>query len=190
MPNGQRRIRPWRATGLYRGKPATSAPTPAQQRSITGLREQFLTDHLRGDPTAGQQVILDLLVFAKIRHADAMAYLSTMPRPWIDRRSHRAWRVVEDLSRMERHIARLTLALVDPVLERRPQPVETLADYVAKKDAEGAKLPEGAKEAPRGQESQRDEVGPLGEGGPPEPGGETKVIPGVTLKPEPPEAPA
>ncbi|HJW68008.1 MAG TPA: hypothetical protein VJ829_01490, partial [Candidatus Binatia bacterium] len=138
MASIHRRLRPYRQAGLYRGRTSGTppAPTPNQQRSIASLRDQLVADHLQNDPTAAQQVILDLLVFSKVRHADATAYLSTMPRPWIDRRAHRAWRIVDDLARMERHIARLTLALVDPVLERRPQPVETLADYVAKKDAE------------------------------------------------------
>ncbi len=81
-------------------------------------------------------MILDLLTFAKIRHSDATAYLSTMPRPWVDRRSHRAWQVVHDLGRLERHIARLMLALVDPVLERRLAPPEDLAAYIARNGAE------------------------------------------------------
>jgi hypothetical protein len=92
---------------------------------VATLRDQLIADHLHDDPTAAQQVILDLLTFAKIRHADATSYLTTVPRPWIDRRSRRAWTIVHDLGRLERHIARLTLALVDPVLERRPQPART-----------------------------------------------------------------
>jgi hypothetical protein len=140
MPNGQRRIRPWRATGLYRGRATgtTPAPTPQQRQSVADLRDRLVADHLQNDPTAGQQVILDLLTFAKIRHADAMNYLSTMPRPWIDRRAHRAWRIVGDLARMERHIAKLVTALVDPALERRLSPPEDLAAYIARKDAEAA----------------------------------------------------
>jgi hypothetical protein len=129
-----RRLRPWRNAGLYRTKP----PTPAQERTAATLRDQLVADHLHNDPTAGQQVILDLLTFAKVRHADATSSLATMPRPWIDRRSHRAWQVVHDLGRLERHIAKLLLVLADPTLERRPEPVETLADYVARKDAEQA----------------------------------------------------
>jgi hypothetical protein len=129
-----RRLRPWRNAGLYRTRP----PTPAQQQTAMTLREQLVTDHLHNDPTAGQQVILDLLTFAKVRHADATSYLASMPRPWIDRKSHQAWRVVHDLGRLERHIARLMLALVDPALERRPEPVETLSAYVARRDAEQA----------------------------------------------------
>jgi hypothetical protein len=64
--------------------------------------------------------------------------LATMPRPWIDRRSHSAWQIVHDLGRLERHIAKLVLALVDPSLERRSQPIEDLTGYVARKDAEQA----------------------------------------------------
>lgn len=131
-----RRLRPYRQAGLYRGRTGTPTPTPAQRQSIATLRDQLVADHLQDDPTAGQQVILDLLTFAKARHADATSYLVTMPRPWIDRRSHRAWQIVHDLGRLERHIAKLTLALMDPVLERRLAPPEDLHDYIARKDAE------------------------------------------------------
>ena len=129
MRGEHRRFRPYRSTRLY----STGPPTTRQQHAAGNLRDQLAADHLHSDPTAGQQVILDLLVFAKARHADATSYLATMPRPWIDRRSHRAWQIVHDLGRLERHIARLMLALVDPALERRPEPVETLADYVARR---------------------------------------------------------
>jgi hypothetical protein len=176
MPAGPRRLRPWRATGIYRGYRSGTppAPTPSQQRSIATLREQLLADHLHNDATAGQSVILDLLTFAKIRHADAMTYLSQMPRPWIDRRAHRAWRIVDDLARMERHIARLTLALVDPVLERRPTPPMDLTSYVAQRDAEkaaqdarptvpeGANVPEGAKDSSKGTEGAKNHEGAEG----------------------------
>jgi hypothetical protein len=140
MASLHRRLRPYQPAGLYRGRAngTPPAPTPNQQRSIASLRDQLVTDHLQNDPTAGQQVILDVLCFAKIRHADAMAYLSRMPRPWIDRRAHRAWRIVGDLARMERHIAKLVSALVDPALERRLAPPMDLTEYVAKKDAEKA----------------------------------------------------
>src|SRR5262245_34197881 len=130
MASLHRRLRPYRQAGLYRSKPA-----PSLAARVT-LREQLLADHLHDDPTAGQSVILDLLTFAKVRHDDATNYLASMPRPWIDRKSHRMWQVVHDLGRLERHIAKLMLALVDPALERRPEPVEALADYVARKDAE------------------------------------------------------
>jgi hypothetical protein len=134
MAGRTRRLRPWKPAGLYRDTP----PSPAQRQSAATLRDQLITDHLSNDPTAGQSVILDLLTFAKIRHADATSYLATMPRPWIDRRSHRAWQIVHDLGRLERHIAKLLLALVDPSLERRPQPIEDLTSYVARRDAEQA----------------------------------------------------
>jgi hypothetical protein len=140
MASIHRRLRPYRQAGLYRSRTGPpSAPTPAQRQTVATLREQLVADHLHDDPTAGQSVILDLLTFAKIRHSDATSYLAAMPRPWVDRRSHRAWQVVHDLGRLERHIARLTLALVDPVLERRLAAPEDLTAYVARKDADAAK---------------------------------------------------
>jgi hypothetical protein len=123
---------------MYRGG-RNGPPTPQQRQSAAALRDQLVADHLNGDPTAGQQVVLDLLTFAKIRHADCTTYLANMPRPWVDRRSHRAWTITHDLAKLERHIARLMLALVDPALERRLQPPEDLASYVARIDAEAEK---------------------------------------------------
>ena len=134
MPGVQRRIRRYHSTGMYRGR--NGPPTPQQRQTAATLRDELVTDHMRGDPTAGQRVILDLLTFAKIRHADATTYLAGMEHPWVDRRSRRAWTIVHDLGRLERHIARLVQALVDPALERRPQPIETLADYAARVNAE------------------------------------------------------
>jgi hypothetical protein len=87
---------------------------------------------------SGQKIILDLLSFAKAKHADAAHYLMTQPRPWCDRKSRRAWQIVHDTSKLERHVARLVAALLDPVLERRPVPVEDLTTYIARKDAEAA----------------------------------------------------
>src|SRR5262249_2571639 len=52
MPTGQRRLRPYRPSGMYRAQ-----ATPAQQTAAAGLREQLIQDHLHGDPSAGQQVI-------------------------------------------------------------------------------------------------------------------------------------
>jgi len=125
---------------MYRAGP----PSPAQSTAAATLRDALVADHLANDPTAAQRVILDLLVFAKARHADVANYLMGMPRPWVDRRSRRAWRITHDLSQLERHIARLTTALVDPVLERRPKPIESVKDYVARKDAERATVVEPA----------------------------------------------
>jgi hypothetical protein len=81
-------------------------------------------------------VILDLLLFAKARHADCAQYLLSLPRPWCDKRSRSAWRVVHDASKLERHVARLTAALVDPVLERKLAPAEDVRALAARMDAE------------------------------------------------------
>jgi hypothetical protein len=158
-----RRLRPYRPSGLYRLGP----PSVQQQQAAAPLRDQLVTDHLNGEPTAAQKVILDLLIFAKAKHADAAHYLMSLPRPWCDKRSRSAWKIVHDTSKLERHVARLVAALVDPVLERRPTPPMDLTAYVAQRDAEKAAqeaaTPEGAKN-PQGTE-----VGSLGEGVPPEP---------------------
>jgi hypothetical protein len=160
MPAGPRRLRPWRPSGLYR---KAGPLTPAQEHAAAPLREQLITDHLNGDPSAAQKVLLDLLVFAKVKHADVASFLMRQPRLWCDRRSRSAWKIVHDTSKLERHVARLVAALVDPVLERRPVPVEDLTSYIVRKDAEKAdQAPKGVKEAEGGQENTYGPVGGFG----------------------------
>jgi hypothetical protein len=126
-----RRFRPYRTSGLYAQK-----PTPAQLSAGATLREQLIAD--RGGPdvvSTAESMLIDLIVAAKVKHADVHNYLVRLPRPWCNRKSHQAWRIVLDAAYLERHLAKLLLALG---LERRPEAVETLADYVARKDAEQA----------------------------------------------------
>jgi hypothetical protein len=151
-------------------------PSQEQQAAAQPLRAGLIADHLRNDPTAGQRVILDVLTFAKARHADCAQYLLGMPRPWVDRCSRTAWKIVHDASRLERHVARLTAALVNPALERKLVPPEDLSAHVARMDAEKA-----AREA---QAAQAEAVG-----APPEvPAGNGRGAP--TISPEPATEPA
>jgi hypothetical protein len=131
MASVHRRIRPWRASNLYRQR-----PTPQQLAAGATLREQLIAD--RGGPdvvSTAESMLIDLIVAAKVKHADAHNYLVQLPRPWANRKSHAVWRVVLDAAYLERHLARLLMALG---LERRAEAVETLTDYVARKDAEHA----------------------------------------------------
>ena len=164
MASIHRRLRPYRQAGLYRGRTGPPpAPTPTQQRSIATLRtDQLVADHLQNDPTGGQQVILDLLTFAE--ECRTATPRRTCPRclvPRVDRRSHRAWQVVHDLRRLERHIARLMLALVEPGLERRLAPPEDLAAYIARNGAEqsAAGSPESAPADPASDDGGSQEQG-------------------------------
>jgi hypothetical protein len=128
MPARPRRLRPYRASGLY------AAPAPP----ATGLREQLIADHLGGEPSAAQSILLGLLSSAVAKHASVSNYLRSLPHPWVNKRRNAAWQIVHDLSKLERHVARLVAARVDPALERRPRPVEDLATYIARRDAETA----------------------------------------------------
>lgn len=166
MPSGPRRLRPWRPSGLYRNK----ALTPQQQQTAGTLRDQLAAD-LGQDPSAAQRILLDLVAIAKVKHADAAHYLMSLPRPWVDKRSRSVWRIVHDTSKLERHVARLVQALVDPALERRPQPVETLADYAARVTAEPQTPdedgPGSSGDGPRSSaEAMRSEVAPAGDDSP------------------------
>jgi hypothetical protein len=133
MADKPRRFRPYRASGMYRG--VLTAP---QQQQATDIRERLIADHLGGEPSAAQDIVLGLLGTAAAKHADAWAYLRSLPKPWVNRRSNRSWELVHDLSRLERHCAKLIEVLVNPALERRAQPPEDLAAYIARKDAEAA----------------------------------------------------
>jgi hypothetical protein len=130
MPSGPRRLRPYRPSGLYRAQ-----TTPAQQQAAASLREQLIADHLHGDPSAGQQILLGLLSSAAARHTSVANYLRTLPHPWVSRKTNRAWGIVMDLAKIERHVARLVAALCDPSLERKALPVEDLQSYIARKTA-------------------------------------------------------
>jgi hypothetical protein len=127
MPERPRRYRPYRASGLYRG-----VPTAPQQTQAADIRDRLIADHLGGAPSAAQDIVLGLLGAAAAKHADAWAYLRAMPKPWVNRRSNRSWELVHDLSKLERHCAKLIEVLVNPALERREPPAENLADYVTR----------------------------------------------------------
>jgi hypothetical protein len=124
---------------MYRG--VLTAP---QQTQAADIRERLIADHLGGAPSAAQDIVLGLLGAVAAKHADAWAYLRSMPKPWVNKRSNRSWELVHDLSKLERHCAKLIEVLVNPALERRPQPVEDLTAYVARKDAEAATAAEQA----------------------------------------------
>jgi len=124
-------LRPWRPSGVHR-----SVPTAPQQQQATDIRERLIADHLGGEPSAAQDIVLGLLGAAAAKHADAWAYLRSLPKPWVNRRSNRSWELVHDLSRLEKHCAKLIEVSVNPALERRAQPPEDLSAYIARVDAE------------------------------------------------------
>jgi hypothetical protein len=132
MPSRHRRIRPYRPSGLYRAGP----PTAQQQQTGATLRDQLIAD--KGGPeavTTAESMLIDLIIAAVVKHQDAMNYLRGMPRPWVNRRSQTSWRLVRDTTLLATHLQGL---LRDLGWERRPQPIEDLTSYVARKDAEQA----------------------------------------------------
>jgi hypothetical protein len=74
MPaNQRRRLRAWRASHLYAAK-----PTPAQLHAGATLRDQLIAD--RGGPdmvSTAEGILIDLIVAAKVKHADAHNYRET-----------------------------------------------------------------------------------------------------------------
>src|SRR5262245_20378783 len=102
MATGRRRFRAYHHVGLYKKR-----LTPTQLQAAGTLNQQLVADHLDGDPTSGQAVILALIGAAAARHKDAWDYLQTLPKPWIDKRSRRAWKLTHDLSLLEKHVSKL-----------------------------------------------------------------------------------
>jgi hypothetical protein len=121
MPTGQRRLRPWRRSGLYNNKKPL---TPAQQQAALDLRQRLIDQHLGGDASPAQSIVLGLITSAVLRHNSVASWLRDQPGPWVDARGRRAWSILTDLGQMERHVARLIQVLVDPALARRPVEVE------------------------------------------------------------------
>jgi len=122
---------------MYRRDGAGSASTAPLADLRTWTPDQLaaqLASDLGGDPSAAQLVLIDLAVKAKLKHQVVSSYLNTLEVPWVDRRSHRAWRLVHDLAKLERHVARLIQAVMNPALARRAAPVMDLHEYIARHD--------------------------------------------------------
>jgi len=104
MPSRSRqRFRPYRPSGLYR-----KALTPAQQEAKVSLRDRLIAD--RGGPeeiTTAEEILVDLIAAAFVKHADAVSYLRTLPAPWVNRKSHASWPLVRDTTYLASHLAQL-----------------------------------------------------------------------------------
>jgi hypothetical protein len=126
MAEKPRRLRPWRPSGLYRTDPAT----PELQAAAAELRAQIIADKggIEVISTA-ERLMIDLAVEAAIKHQRVSAYLATLPS-LVDKRRHRVWQVVLDTARLS---DRLQSLLRDLGLERRPKPIESLEQYLARK---------------------------------------------------------
>jgi hypothetical protein len=115
---------------LYRQK-----PTEQQLTAGATLKDQLIAD--RGGPdmvSTAESMLIDLVVAAKVKHADAVNYLVQLPRPWVNRRSNECWRIVLDTTKLEHHLCRLLLALG---LDRRAADVD-LIDEIQRLHAEDA----------------------------------------------------
>jgi hypothetical protein len=126
MAEKPRRLRAWRPSGLYRTDPATQE----LQAAAAELRAQIIADKggLEAISTA-ERLMIDLAVEAAIKHQRVSAYLSTLPS-LVDKRRHRVWQVVLDTARLS---DRLQSLLRDLGLGRRPKPIESLEQYLARK---------------------------------------------------------
>jgi hypothetical protein len=100
------------------------------------LKAQLIADQGgEGEISAAKMILIDAIVTATLKHKVVHSYLATIERPWCDRRSNKVWRVVLDAAQLERHLVNLLGQLG---LERVPEPVESLEDYIARKTAEKA----------------------------------------------------
>ena len=112
----RRRIRPYRAAGLY-----SKAEPPAEWREAAdALRAQLVAARGGQDEVTAQEgVLIDLIVGTAIKVQRANAYLATLPS-LVDRRHRRLWPILLDVKRLEGHLANL---LRDLGLERKAKPV-------------------------------------------------------------------
>jgi hypothetical protein len=124
------RPRPWRASGMHRQL------APAELHAADRLRAELIADHMGGEPSAAQAIVLSLLASAATRHANVSRYLASLGDvAYVDKRSRKTWRVVHDLSSLEAHVGRLVALLCDPALGRTPAEALDLDEYVRRRDA-------------------------------------------------------
>jgi hypothetical protein len=127
MPALHRRIRPYRTHGFYR-----QAPTQQQLTAGATLKDQLIADLGGKDVVStAEEMLIDLVVAAKVKHADAVRYLVQLPRPWCNRRSHECWKIVLDTTRLEAHLCKLLQALG---LERRAEEVPDVRQLAGLED--------------------------------------------------------
>ena len=126
----QPRRRGYRRSGLY-----ISGLTPEEQAAMTSVRESLVADCGGEDAlSAARRILIDLAAGAAVRCQRVNAYLAGL-NCLVDRRHRCEWRIVRDARAAEAHLQSL---LRDIGLERKARPVERLADYVARRDAEQA----------------------------------------------------
>jgi hypothetical protein len=111
-------------------------PVPAHQQAAGDLRAQLVADAGGEDElTAAKSALIDCVVYASLKSRMVHSYLSTIERPWVDRRSNRVWPVVMDAARLEAHLAKLLGQLG---LERAPAPVLDVIGEIQRLHAEDA----------------------------------------------------
>jgi hypothetical protein len=112
----RRRIRPYRAAGVY-----SKAEPPAEWREAADtLRAQLVAARGGQDEVTTQEgVLIDLIVGTAMKVQRANAYLAPLPS-LVDRRHRRLWPIVLDVKRLEGHLANLLDKLG---LERKAKPV-------------------------------------------------------------------
>jgi hypothetical protein len=115
-------------SGLY----VTGPPAPEIVAAMDAVRQALIAD--KGGPeqvTAGERLLIDLAAAAAVKLQRVEAYLGALPC-LVDKRHRKVWRVVLDANMLAGHLANV---LRDLGVERRPQPVEDLRTYLAKRDA-------------------------------------------------------
>jgi hypothetical protein len=107
-------------------------PVPAHQQAATDLKAQLIADQGgEGEISAAKMALIDLIVMATLKHRVVTGYLTTVERPWVDRRSNAVWKVVLDCTRLEAHLANLLGQLG---LDRIPAPVQDVRQLAGLED--------------------------------------------------------
>jgi hypothetical protein len=113
---------------MYSKKPVV----PAHANAATDLKAQLVADQGgEAEISAAKMALIDLIVMATLKHRIVTGYLTTIERPWCDRRSNRVWPVVMDATRLEKHLADLLGQLG---LERIPAPVMDIRQMAGLED--------------------------------------------------------
>ena len=100
------------------------------QAKLDALKQQFIRD-VGGDPSQAQLALIDLVVAGMWKSHKVEQYVATLDH-LVDRKHRRVWAVVRDATYLAQHVAGLLAQLG---LERKAAPIESLASYIARKDA-------------------------------------------------------
>lgn len=129
------KTRPYLRSGFYSKQTTALAPAPDSPvgKILRERREDLIADlGGQGSCSTAQLALVDLIVAAWAQLDSVTGYLLTLPS-LVDKRHRRVWQVVRDRAALATQLQSL---LRDIGLERQVKKVESLGDYIKRKDAE------------------------------------------------------